>query len=131
MRMRKLALQALALGGVFISSYLLWSYTSPSRPMVCMGTGCDVVRASPFAHFLGLPTPVYGLVLYVLLALLVFVGTVLAARERLFRLSTAVVSGAGFLVSVYLSGVEEFVIHAWCAWCVASAITVSLFFAIA
>ena len=78
--MRKLVLQALAVGGVFLSSYLLWSYTSPSRPMVCMGTGCDVVRASPFAHFLGLPTPVYGVLMYGLLALLVFAEALLPGR---------------------------------------------------
>src|SRR6266568_2242504 len=131
MRMRKLALQALALGGVFLSSYLLWSYTSPSRPMVCMGTGCDVVRASPFAHFLGLPTPVYGIVMYGLLALLVFAEALLPGRGAFLRLSAATVSGAGFLTSLYLSGVEAFVIHAWCAWCVVSAITVTIFFALA
>jgi len=131
MSMRKLALQALALGGVFISSYLLWSYTSPSRPMVCMGTGCDVVRASPFAHFLGLPTPVYGVVMYGLLALLVFAEALLPGPGAFLRLSAATVSGAGFLTSLYLSGVEAFVIHAWCAWCVASAITVTIFFALA
>ncbi|PYV18918.1 MAG: hypothetical protein DMG21_03390, partial [Acidobacteria bacterium] len=106
-------------------------YTSPSRPMVCMGTGCDVVRASPFAHFLGLPTPVYGLMMYGLLALLLIGGALLPEREGFFRLNAAVVSGGGFLISLYLSGVEGFVIHAWCAWCVASAITVTVFFALA
>src|SRR2546427_13300258 len=122
MRMRKLALQALALGGVFLSSYLLWSYTSPSRPMVCMGTGCDVVRASPFAHFLGLPTPVYGVVMYGPLALLVFAQALLPRPGAFLRLSAATVSGPGFLTSLCLSGAAGIVIHAWCGWGAAPAI---------
>jgi protein-disulfide isomerase/rhodanese-related sulfurtransferase len=37
----------------------------------------------------------------------------------------------GFLFSLYLSGVEAFVLHAWCTWCVISAITVTLICAVA
>ncbi|NIR59138.1 MAG: hypothetical protein GWO02_06285, partial [Gammaproteobacteria bacterium] len=37
--------------------------------------------------------------------------------------------GAGaFGFSAYLTGIEAFVIHAWCRWCVASAVVATLVF---
>jgi protein-disulfide isomerase/rhodanese-related sulfurtransferase len=35
------------------------------------------------------------------------------------------ISCAGFLFSIYLTSLEAFVIHAWCAWCVVSALVVT------
>ena len=130
--MRKSLLLALSLLGLFDSSYLWWVYASPSRPMVCLGTGCDVVRASPFAYPAGIPMPVFGVVMYLTLALLVFAEPLLSASlARWGRYAVAGISGLGFLFSLYLTGVEAFVLHAWCAWCVVSAIAVTLIFALA
>lgn len=130
--MRKSLLLALSLLGVFISTYLLWVYTSPSRPLVCLGTGCDVVRASRYANLWGLPMPVYGVGMYAVLVLLIFCEALVSAPlARLTRYALAAISGAGFLFSLYLTWLEGFVIHAWCAWCVTSAITVTLFFILA
>ncbi len=130
--MRKLLLFALSLLGLFDSLYLLWAYTSSSRPMVCVGGGCDVVRASSYAHFFGYPTPAYGVAMYGALAILAFIypflsgGLAGAARGLL-----AFIAAAGFLVSAYLTGVEGLVLHAWCAWCLVSAITITLILALA
>ncbi len=94
--------------------------------MVCLGTGCDVVRASSYAHLWGLPLPVYGVAMYAVLALLIFAeGLVGARRARGIRFGVAAISGAGFIASLYLSGIEAFVLHAWCAWCVVSALAIS------
>src|SRR5260370_13645702 len=71
--MRKLAIFSLSLLGLFDSLYLLWVYTSPSRPLVCLGTGCDAVRASVYAHAWGLPVPLYGVAMYAALAVLMFI----------------------------------------------------------
>ena len=130
--MRKSLLLSLSLLGLFDSSYLWWVYASPSRPMVCLGTGCDVVRASPFAYPAGIPMPVFGVAMYLSLALLIFAEPLLSASlARWGRYAVAGISGLGFLFSLYLTGVEAFVIHAWCAWCVVSALAVTLLFAIA
>jgi protein-disulfide isomerase/rhodanese-related sulfurtransferase/uncharacterized membrane protein len=131
--MRKSLIVALSLFGLFDSLYLWWVYTSPSHPLVCLGTGCDVVRASPYAHWRGLPLPAYGAEMYAVLVLLVF-AEALAGGARARRVASAAivaVAAAGFLVSAYLSGLEAFVIHAWCAWCVASAVAITLILALA
>lgn len=127
--MRKLALLTLSLLGLFDAGYLWWAYTSPSHPMVCLGTGCDVVRASSYARLLGLPLPAYGAAMYLALTLAIFgQGLVSAPLERRLRYLVAATSGLGFLASLYLTGVEAFVLHAWCAWCVVSALTATLIF---
>ncbi|MGH9343107.1 MAG: thioredoxin domain-containing protein [Terriglobia bacterium] len=125
--MRKFLILLLSLFGLFDSIYLWWVYTSPSHPLVCFGTGCDVARASTYSHLFGLPLPLYGAVMYGVLALLA-VAESLGGRalNTPVRYAVLIISGAGFVASLGLSGVEAFVLHAWCAWCVASAITVTL-----
>jgi len=131
--MRKLALFALTLLGLFDSAYLLWVYTSPSSPMICLGggTGCDTVRASSYAHLFGVPLPAFGVLMYVSVALLVFAESLVSARlAELIRQAVAVIAGAAFLFSLYLTGIEAFVLHAWCTWCMISAVCVTLIFAL-
>lgn len=121
--MRKTLLAALSLLGLFDSLYLLWVYTSPSRAMVCLGSGCDAVRASSYAHLFGVPLPAFGVASYTVLALLIFAEVFASARlGRAIQYAVAGISCAGFLFSIYLTSLEAFVIHAWCAWCVVSAL---------
>jgi protein-disulfide isomerase/rhodanese-related sulfurtransferase/uncharacterized membrane protein len=128
--MRKPLMLALSLLGLFDSTYLWWVYTSPSRPLVCFGGGgCDAVRASSYAHLWGRPLPVFGLAMYAVLALLIFsepLGRSWLAPAK--RYLVAILSGGGVLFSAYLSELEGWVIHAWCAWCVVSAVTVTAIF---
>ena len=124
--MRKTLLPALSLLGLFDSLYLLWVYTSPSRPIVCLGSGCDAVRASSYAHLFGLPLPAFGVASYALLGLLIFAEVLVSPRlGRAIQYAVAGISCAGFLFSIYLTSLEAFVIHAWCAWCVVSALVVT------
>jgi protein-disulfide isomerase/uncharacterized membrane protein/rhodanese-related sulfurtransferase len=130
--MRKLLLMALSLVGLFDSIYLLWEYTSPAHPMVCMGGGCDAVRASAYSHLGGLPVPVYGMVMYGFLVLLLFLYPLLPTSiARLSQYAVVLISGAAFLFSVYLTGIEAFVLHSWCVWCVLSALLVTAIFLLA
>lgn len=125
--MRKPLLLALSLLGLFDSAYLWWVYTSPTRPIVCMGTGCDVVRASRYATVWGVSLPFYAVVMYVTLAALVFAQPLLSRQlEHLARMAVAGIAGTGFLVSLFLTGIEAFVLNAWCAWCVVSALAITL-----
>ena len=130
--MRKTVLLALSLIGLWDSGYLWWAYTSPSRPMVCFGGGCDAVRASPFAYPGGIPLPILGVAMYAVLALWFVLEPLAAGRSaQRGRQAAAGISGLGFLFSLYLSGLEAFVIHAWCTWCVISALSVTFIFALA
>jgi protein-disulfide isomerase/rhodanese-related sulfurtransferase len=132
--MRKSLLLALSLLGLFDSAYLWWVYASPASPMICLGggTGCDTVRASSYSHLFGVPLPAFGVLMYVTLALLIFAEGLVADRlAELLRYAVTGISGAGFLFSLYLSGIEAFVVRAWCTWCLISAVSVTLIFALA
>jgi protein-disulfide isomerase/uncharacterized membrane protein/rhodanese-related sulfurtransferase len=124
--MRKTLLLALPLLGLFDSLYLLWVYTSPSRPIVCLGSGCDAVRASSYAHLFGLPLPAFGVASYAVLVLLILAEDLVPARlGRALQYAVAGIACGGFLFSIYLTSLAEFVIHALCVWCVVSALVVT------
>ena len=127
--MRKYLLLALSLLGLFDALYLLWVYTSPSRPIVCLGTGCDAVRASPYAHPFGVPMPVFGVAAYLVLGVLILAEDLFSENlGKTLSYAVTCLSGFGFLFSLYLTGLEGFVIHAWCPWCVTSAIIMTCIF---
>src|ERR1043166_8301941 len=101
--MRKFLSLVLGLLGLFVSLYLLWVYTSPTRTMVCMGTGCDAVRLSKYAELFGVPMPVFGVAGYLLIVLLILAEPLAEARAAAeIRYALAAATGFGFLFSLYL-----------------------------
>jgi protein-disulfide isomerase/uncharacterized membrane protein/rhodanese-related sulfurtransferase len=97
--------------------------------MVCLGSGCDAVRASPYAHLFGLPLPAFGVVNYAALALLILAEDLVSASlGRAIQYALAGITGGGFLFSLYLFSLQAFVIHAFCAWCEVSALVVTAIF---
>ena len=130
--MRKSFSLLLAFLGLFDSLYLLWTYTSPSTPMVCLGTGCETVRLSAYAHLWGLPMPAFGVAGYLLVALLIVAESLMVpAVAGAARYALAGVTGFGFLYSLYLEYLQGFVLHAFCAWCVTSGVVMTALFALA
>jgi len=88
-----------------------------------------VVRASSYAHLFGVPMPVFGVAAYLVLGLLIIAeDSFPESLGQTLSYAVACLSGFGFLFSLYLTGLEAFVIHAWCAWCVTSAIVVTCIF---
>ncbi len=127
--MRKLVGFVLILIGLLDSLYLWWVYTSPFRPLVCIGSGCDEVRASRFAQLWGLPVPAFGAGLYLLLMAMMFAETLIPESFATWsRHCVVFLAGAGVLVSAGLTWVEAFVIRAWCVWCVVQAVAIMLVF---
>ena len=130
--MRKSLALALSLLGLFDSLYLLYSYTSPSRPMVCIGTGCDAVRASAYSTLWGVSMPLFGVLGYALLGIVIIAESLFSAPlARWARYAFLGMTGFGFLFSLYLEYLQAFVIHAYCAWCVTSGAAMTALFALA
>lgn len=116
----RLILFAVAILGMLVSGYLLVAYVSEGSIVCGVSGGCDLVRASRYASFIGVPTPAFGLLYYLLLA----IGVILAREknQRVMRIMLLILTGVGLAVSAYLSWLEAFVILAWCMWCVVSAV---------
>jgi uncharacterized membrane protein len=122
---KRMAIAALALAGVFVALYLTLHRMGffGGGALVCGVGSCDVVQASRWAVFLGLPVAAWGLGFYIV----VLAVALVSLRDRfLDSLPMAVIllglATSGFLFSTWLTYLELFVIHAICQWCVVSAI---------
>jgi uncharacterized membrane protein len=80
------------------------------------GGGCEKVQESRYSELAGIPLPILGLI---------GAGTMLVTtllRDPRARTVAFVLAAAGGLFSLYLAGLQAFEIHAYCAWCLASAV---------
>lgn len=118
----------IAIIGLLVSGYLLYTYVG-GGPISCGEEGgCDVIRSSIYSTILGLPTPAHGVIFYSLLAY----GAIMWKGDRRSTMAylLQILTGVGFLVTLWLTYLEAFVIEAWCRWCVASAVLSTLAFVI-
>jgi uncharacterized membrane protein len=118
----------LAVIGLAIAVYLSYVEVSETRA-VCGPVGnCNAVQNSPYAKLFGiLPIPVMGMLGYVAIIVAWFFRHI--GPERLKRLARIVLWGLAIfsvLFSSYLTFLEPFVIGASCAFCLASAIVVTI-----
>lgn len=125
----RMAITVLALIGTLISLYLTLHKLGYIGSLLC-GTGaCEVVQTSKWAVFMGVPVPYLGLLGYGLMTVLGIVSLQAGKLEsRTITLALIVVSLGAFAFSIYLSALEHYVIHAWCRWCIASAVVATLIF---
>jgi len=110
----------IAILGLLVSGYLAVVYIT-GGPIVCgEAHGCETVRASQYSSFIGIPTPLFGVIFYLLLA----AGAILFTPGNRRRLAwpLALLTAIGLLTSAWLTYLEAFVINAWCFWCVISAL---------
>lgn len=119
----RMIMAVLALGGLVIATYMLL-YKLGALPAVACGNGaCEVVQASPWAVFLGIPVPLIGVLGYGLLLGLALAGVQARfARNRGIAVALFAFATVAFAFSIYLSWVEATLIGAWCRWCIGSAV---------
>jgi len=127
--MSRMAMAVAALAGLLISGYMLLYKIGVIAAIAC-GTGaCEVVQASPWSEFLGLPVPLWGVAGYGLIFATALIGIQpgrLADRRIAFILLGASTFAFGF--SAWLSWIEAYRIHAWCRWCIGSAVVATILF---
>lgn len=116
------ALLALALCGGAVAAYLAWENSRGESGVCTIVHGCSTVQQSKYGKFAGVPVSIPGLGLYLVLvtAALVWLTNFRGLRPY------AVVVGAfgslfGFLLSLFLTYLEAYVIDAWCIYCIVSA----------
>ena len=116
----RVALAVVSVLGLGVAGYLTYVRFSGGDLACVVGGGCSTVQESDYAELAGIPVPVLGLLGYAgLLTAAILPGPL----GRALGLFTAVVS---FAFSAWLTAVEAFILEAWCAWCVASAILVTI-----
>jgi uncharacterized membrane protein len=122
-----MGLAVLALIGVLISGYMSAYKLGLLGMLACGPGGCEIVQHSPWAVLLGVPVPFLGLAGYGVLLVTALLGLQPAfVADR--RIAGVLLAGAlaGFGFSAYLTYLEAAVIHAWCRWCIGSAVIATL-----
>ncbi len=122
------AIPALAGVGLVVALYL--SYVELTEtPAVCGPVGdCNTVQQSPYARLFGiLPVGVLGALGYLtIFSLWIVIRRARGPVRRSATLALWAVALMGTLFSIYLTFVEPFVIGATCAWCLTSAVVMTL-----
>jgi uncharacterized membrane protein len=126
----RMGIAVLALVGLFIAFYLtLHAFGVTGLAACSAGGGCERVQSSRFSAIAGVPVALVGAVGYLAIFVVAWLGTTPRAADarwvpRLLLALTAVAFG----FSAYLTALEAWVIHAWCPYCVTSAILATLIF---
>jgi uncharacterized membrane protein len=111
---------AVAAAGLGIAGYLAVVHYTGGTPVCTAGGGCEVVQSSSYAELAGIPVATLGVLGYVAL-----LASLLRDGERA-RTVTAFLALVGFGFSVWLTYVSHTEIGALCAWCVGSAVCMTL-----
>ena len=119
----------LALVGIAIATYLWLHAIGVVGALKCGTGGCEIVQASSYARLFGIPVAFYGVAGYLALFGISVAGAQPALVSRAWPTRWLVtLSGIGFLFTLYLTSLEMFVIHAWCRWCLGSAVVITAIF---
>lgn len=122
----------LSLLGVLIAIYVLQSFLRDA-PIVCLNSGCELVRKAPESYLLGIPVPAFGLVGYAFLALFAFLRTLSypARTKKVFLKLMVGIATFGVLFVSWFTYTELFIIRAICTWCAVSAVNMVILFILA
>jgi uncharacterized membrane protein len=116
----RIAIGLVAVAGLGVSGYLTAIRAAGDDPVCVIGGGCHTVQQSEYSELAGIPVAVLGIVAY---AALLVAAILPGPLGRTLGLFTAVV-GVGF--SAWLTYAELVLIDAICAWCVSSAVLITL-----
>jgi uncharacterized membrane protein len=120
----------LCLTGLAVAGYLAYVESS-NVEAVCGPVGdCNTVQQSEYARLFGvLHIGVLGMIGFILILIASMVQQNTKGRESAYAVLTILVMTTfGVLFSIYLTFLEPFVIGATCAWCLASAIIMTILF---
>lgn len=106
------AIQALAVLGIILAVYLLWEqlFRPPWQPCnINSFINCDAVIKGPVSKTLGIPTPLYGLIGYIV----ILIGATIKAKKL-----TLGVAIFGLLFCLRIAYIELFQLHVVCPVCI-------------
>jgi uncharacterized membrane protein len=115
--------------GFSLCAYL-YKCKHKKQPLVCPLRGsCDFVTTSKYSKFLGIHLEILGMIYYGMVTalhlMMVFIPSLANHYETLLGLSA---STFAFIFSLYLTGIQAFVLKQWCTWCLCSATLCLLIF---
>ena len=123
-------LLVLAIAG-FILSYYIYYKKNKHQELVCViGEDCDKVVNSKYGTTFGIDNTIAGMLYYAFVALgaiLILSGVNILAG--FFVLDVLIIAGLlASLFSIYLIGVQLFILKEWCEYCLGTSVITILIF---
>ena len=123
---------AFAVIGMALSAYSFLHHESLVSGAFCTidaTFNCDIVNRGPYSEIGGVPVSVMGLVGYGFLLVAAAMRT-RKPHDRALLDFLVLASGGALAFSLYLTGIEAFVLHAWCIICITSQVSIVTIFAL-
>lgn len=122
--MKEIFLIALSLIGLAVSFYIYYTKKYGKEMYCIIGKNCDEVVKSKYGKTFGIENTVPGMIYFVMVF---FYGIFVFSNGNLFKGDIVYyfvvgASVASVAFSVYLTGVQAFVLRKWCEYCIVSAI---------
>jgi uncharacterized membrane protein len=123
------AILVVTLIGLADAAYLTYVHYHGFSALACVGghnghSSCETVQSSQWSRLDGVPVALLGLIGYVTLLTTVLVS--LWIKSELLRAISFGVALIGFGFSAYLTYREAASIHAYCEWCLGSAVCLTI-----
>ncbi|MBI4139193.1 vitamin K epoxide reductase family protein [Candidatus Uhrbacteria bacterium] len=108
----------------FAISYYIFRTKEAGKKLVCpIGEDCNAVVHSAYSKLFGVPNEIVGMLYYgfvILMSGLIWSGVPAILGAKPVIILFVIGLGAG-VMSVILTGIQAFVLRAWCFYCLASA----------
>lgn len=125
-KLLKIIFLALPLIGLADAAYLTILHYTEQAPACSLIKGCEIVLSSVYAEIQGVPIALIGAVYYAMLFVLLYAGlNDIHSKPMKFA---GIISTIGFVVTLCLIYIQAFIIHAFCQFCLISALTTILIF---
>jgi uncharacterized membrane protein len=121
----------LAILGVLDALYLLILKFTQAEAMCVGNHGCITVNNSIYSEIYGIPVSAFGIAAYLAIGLILFLAPKMKLARQAGPLTVFGLGLIGVIFSAYLTYIEAYVIHAFCPFCIASAIIITLIFILA
>lgn len=126
------AISLLGFSGFLVARHIYKHKHSEEAPLVCpVRFDCAIVVHSDYSKFLGIPVEFLGMAYYAFVCLSYLAVLFLPFAIPNFLIGImALASLIAFLFSVYLIGVQIFILKKGCSWCFVSAFICILIFSL-
>lgn len=122
-----LLLVVISLLGIMDASYITYEELSGQVPACAPPFQCGTVLNSQWSHIAGIPISIFGMGFYAMMFLLAILNVaevnIPIPVTKTVRRSIYLLATLGFGFSLYLVTLMQFVLQAWCLYCLISAVS--------
>lgn len=115
----------LAIAGILMAAYVTQSFLRKVG-IVCVSSGCELVRNNPASYLWGIPVPSVGLLGYAIIAMLAFARS--SSKNINVLKGILGMTAFGVVFTSWFTYTELFVIRGVCMWCAISTVNMFILF---